>query len=102
MNKIATCLLFAALLTAGCGRSSSKSAVEPNAKSLDEVVNALKWDYSLRTPKTPAYIQGQPTVISLAQFGKLPSFVANGQSITNANYSYCNLSPAQWTALRAQ
>ena len=102
MSKITACLLFVTLIVSGCGRSSNKAGRPPDPKSLDDIANGLKWDYYMKTPKTPAYIPGQPAIVPVAQLAGLSSFVRGGTPITNANFSYCNLSPSQWTALRAE
>jgi len=99
IQKIMARALFTALIAVGCGPSSNTATSGPD---LNSIAAALKGDYYFKTPKTPAYFEGEPPIISAAHLTQIPSFLRAGILITNADYSYCNLTPAQWTALRAQ
>jgi hypothetical protein len=70
--------------------------------TLDEIVPWLKIESYPKTPKTPAYLPGQPSVIPIAQLAGVFATIRSDVEVTNASYHYCNLSPSQWTALGAQ
>jgi hypothetical protein len=69
---------------------------------LDEITPWLKIEYYPKTPKSPAYVRSQPPVIPIAQLAGVFAAIRSDVDIAKASYDYCNLSPAQWAALRAQ
>jgi hypothetical protein len=104
MSILAHLIWVPVFLACGCGRtpSTTSSSAGTNSASLDEIAIAVKWDYYMKTPKTPPYFAAQPTIIPVGQLAGVASVVRSRIDVTNATYVYCNLSPAQWATLRAQ
>jgi hypothetical protein len=69
---------------------------------LEEITPWLKIDYYPKNPKSPAYLPGQPQVTSITNLAGVFSAMRSDVDVTKASYQYCNLSPTQWAALRAQ
>jgi hypothetical protein len=104
MKQFAYLIWLLLLITSGCGQTSSTttSSSGTNAPTLEDIATGLKWDCYMKTPKSPAYLPGEPTIIPVSKLAGLPSFVRMGISVSNANYLFCNLSPSQWAILGAQ
>jgi hypothetical protein len=100
--KIITSLVLLAAFITGCSRTSNVTGSATSAPTLDTIAVWLKIEYYPKTPKTPAYVPGQPSVIPISRLTSVFSATRPDIVLTNSNYDYCNLSPAQWTALRAQ
>jgi hypothetical protein len=100
MNKFVLLLLFASFAI-GCRQTANTPASTSDKPELDAIIPWLKIEYYPKNPKSPAYLPSQPTVIPIAELAPIFSAIHLNTDITNADYSYCNLSPSQWAALRA-
>ena len=101
MNSVtALALLVVALV--GCGQSSSTGGTATSGPTLDEIIPLLKTEYYPKTPKTPAYVSGQPPLIPIAQLATIFSAYRSEVDFTKAACDYCNLTPSQWVVLRTQ
>jgi hypothetical protein len=101
MRNTTSLVLLAAFIT-GCSPASNTTGSATSAPTLDDITVWLKIDYYPKTPKSPAYVPGQPTVIPIAQLAGVLLPSRSDVDVTKASYDYCNLSPSQWTVLRGQ
>ena len=101
MNHITSLVLLAAFIT-GCSPASNTAVTATGGPTLDEITPWLKIEYYPKTPKAPAYLPGQPPVIPISQLAGVFVAIRSDVTLTNSAFHYCNLSPAQWVALRAQ
>jgi len=101
MNNIAPLVLLAVVLV-GCSPASNTAGSPTSGPTLEEISTWLKIEYYPKTPKSPAYVSGQPSVVPIAQLASIFSAIRADVDVTKANYDYCNLSPSHWVVLRAQ
>jgi hypothetical protein len=99
--KDSALLALLTILIVGCKPGSNPVVSATSGPGLDEITPWLKIDYYPKNPKSPAYLTNQPSVIPIALLAGI--FSKNGADIdvTKATYHYCNLSPSEWTVLRA-
>src|SRR6266581_7123202 len=64
MSKFVHLVWLGLLITAGCGPASNRTGGGSGASSpaLDEITVWLKIEYYPKTPKSPAYLAGQPSI----------------------------------------
>ena len=85
-----TPLALLALALAGCTPSANTGGAATRGPTLDEITPWLKIEYYPKTPKSPAYVSGQPSVIPIAQLAAVFTAIGSDANITKATYDYCN------------
>jgi len=101
MNNIAPLVLLAVVLV-GCSPASNTAGSPTGGPTLEEIATWLKIEYYPKTPKSPAYVSGQPSIVPIVQLASIFSAIRADVDVTKATFDYCNLSPPQWAGLRAQ